>query len=237
MVWRELKLGLGALFSSSVSLGTCSRKVIVVAKCQSHTPVLLAHHTGILLLIPYYCCKFTTSLSPTISNTHKLVYTFFFFNSVSFLHSTDNPKLHLVMLQTSALKSSWEFKQIKCTREKSEIKKITYRVVNTPHKHTHKGFTCSKQFRLLGHRLQFKLLPFLLFWILRRRHFCFYTPWCLLTNVTVKSSLCWCHLSAGTCRLTGQIRQLLLALLTDEATQNQHPKWRRKQMDIPTCFF
>lgn len=48
---------------------------------------------------------------------------------------------------------------------------------------------------------------------------------------------CWCHLSAGTCRLTGQIRQLLLALLTDEATQNQHPKWRRKQMDIPTCFF
>lgn len=110
-------------------------------------------------------------------------------------------------------------------------------MVNTPHKHTHKGFTCSKQFRLLGHRLQFKLLPFLLFWILRRRHFCFYTPWCLLTNVTVKSSLCWCHLSAGTCRLTGQIRQLLLALLTDEATQNQHPKWRRKQMDIPTCFF
>lgn len=66
------------LFSSSVSLGTCSRKVIVVAKCQSHTPVLLAHHTGILLLIPYYCCKFTTSFSPTISNTHKLVYTFFF---------------------------------------------------------------------------------------------------------------------------------------------------------------
>lgn len=110
-------------------------------------------------------------------------------------------------------------------------------MVNTPHKHTHKGFTCSKQFRLLGHRLQFQLLPFLLFWILRRRHFCFYTPWCLLTNVTVKSSLCWCHLSAGTCRLTGQIRQLLLALLTDEATQNQHPKWRRKQMDIPTCFF
>lgn len=50
-------------------------------------------------------------------------YTHFFFNSVSFLHSTDNPKLHLVMLQTSALKSLWEFKQIKCTREKSEIKK------------------------------------------------------------------------------------------------------------------
>lgn len=110
-------------------------------------------------------------------------------------------------------------------------------MVNTPHKHTHKGFTCSKQFRLLGHRLQFKLLPFLLFWILRRRHFCFYTPWCLLTNVTVKSSLCWCHLSAGTCRLTGQIRQLLLALLTDEATQNQHPKWRRKQMDMPNMAF
>lgn len=62
-------------------------------------------------------------------------------------------------------------------------------MVNTPHKHTHKGFTCSKQFRLLGHRLQFQLLPFLLFWIFRRRHFCFYTPWCLLTNVTVKSSL------------------------------------------------
>lgn len=64
-----------------------------------------------------------------------------------------------------------------------------------------------------------------------------FVPYCLLTNVTVKSSSCWCRLSASTCRLTGLIRQVLLTLLTDEATQNQHPKWRRKQMDISQHAF
>lgn len=123
MVCREKKLGPGALFSNSVSLGTCSRKVIVVAKCQSHTPPFYLH-----IIQASFCWSpiIVVNLQQVLAllyQTHINWYTHFFFNSVSFLHSTDNPKLHLVMLQTSALKSSWEFKQIKCTREKSEIKK------------------------------------------------------------------------------------------------------------------